>query len=92
MLLQHVALLLLLVVGSTPAVTAIGPIADSIRAGEMPGRIWVYSNYHCNLACGYCLTESSPKSVRRELDHDTMVEIARRPTPDMIDARDSRPT
>ena len=60
-----------------PLETATGPIADAIRAGELPGRIWVYSNYHCNLACGYCLTESSPKSVRRELDHDTMVEIAR---------------
>lgn len=60
-----------------PATTATGPIADAIRAGDMPGRIWVYSNYHCNLACGYCLTESSPKSKRREVDHDTMVEIAR---------------
>jgi len=60
-----------------PPTTTMGPIADAIRAGEMPGRIWVYSNYHCNLACGYCLTESSPKSKRREVDRDTMVEIAR---------------
>lgn len=60
-----------------PSMTATGPIADAIRAGDMPGRIWVYSNYHCNLACGYCLTESSPKSKRREVGHDTMVEIAR---------------
>jgi len=60
-----------------PPITTMGPIADAIRAGEMPGRIWVYSNYHCNLACGYCLTESSPKSKRREVDRDTMVEIAR---------------
>lgn len=60
-----------------PLTTASGPIADAIRSGEMPGRIWVYSNYHCNLACGYCLTESSPKSQRREVDGDTMVEIAR---------------
>jgi len=60
-----------------PPITATGPIADAIRAGDMPGRIWVYSNYHCNLACGYCLTESSPKSKRREVDRDTMVEIAR---------------
>jgi AhpD family alkylhydroperoxidase len=54
-----------------------GSIADAIRADDMPGRIWVYSNYHCNLACGYCLTESSTKSPRREVDHETMVEIAR---------------
>jgi len=61
----------------SPPITATGPIADAIRAGDMPGRIWVYSNYHCNLACGYCLTESSPKSKRREVDRGTMVEIAR---------------
>jgi|GEM_PF-208493 len=60
-----------------PPIAATGPIADAIRAGDMPGRIWVYSNYHCNLACGYCLTESSPKSKRREVDRGTMVEIAR---------------
>ncbi len=60
-----------------PLTTATGPIADAIRNGTMPGRIWVYSNYHCNLACGYCLTESSPKSERRMIDEATMVEIAR---------------
>lgn len=62
---------------NAPPVTATGPIADAIRSGELPGRVWVYSNYHCNLACGYCLTESSPKSARRAIDLDTMVEIAR---------------
>lgn len=62
---------------AAPIDTATGPIADAIRAGTMPGRIWLYSNYHCNLACGYCLTESSPRSERRELDRDVMVEIAR---------------
>ncbi len=25
------------------------------------GRLWLYSNYHCKLACAYCLTESAPK-------------------------------
>jgi MoaA/NifB/PqqE/SkfB family radical SAM enzyme len=60
-----------------PPTTATGPIADAIRAGEMPGRVWLYSNYHCNLACGYCLTESSPRSARRELNEATMVEVAR---------------
>lgn len=37
-----------------------GPIADAVRDGTLPGRVWLYSNYHCNLACSYCLTESSP--------------------------------
>ena len=43
-----------------------GPIADAVRDGTLPGRVWLYSNYHCNLACSYCLTESSPRSERRE--------------------------
>jgi uncharacterized Fe-S cluster-containing radical SAM superfamily protein len=60
-----------------PRADATGPIADAIRTGTMPGRLWIYSNYHCNLACGYCLTESSPRAPRRELDAGTMVELAR---------------
>ena len=43
------------------------PLRAAIEAGRMPGRVWLYSNYHCNLACSYCLTESSPRSDRRQL-------------------------
>jgi MoaA/NifB/PqqE/SkfB family radical SAM enzyme len=57
-------------------ITAAGPIAEAVATGELPGRVWLYSNYHCNLACSYCLTESSPRSPRRILDADTMVEVA----------------
>jgi MoaA/NifB/PqqE/SkfB family radical SAM enzyme len=57
--------------------TVAGPIAEAVATGELPGRVWLYSNYHCNLACSYCLTESSPHSPRRILDADTMVEVAR---------------
>ena len=60
-----------------PRSEATGPIADAVRDGRLPGRVWVYSNYHCNLECGYCLTESSPRSTRRIIDEATMVEIAR---------------
>lgn len=42
-------------------------IADAIGTGALPGRVWFYSNYHCNLACRYCLTESAPEAARREL-------------------------
>ncbi len=59
------------------AVVTGGPVADAIAAGEMPGRVWLYSNYHCNLACSYCLTESSPRSPRRQLTPDTMIDVAR---------------
>ncbi len=37
-------------------------IADAVRDGRLPGRVWLYSNFRCNLVCTYCLTDSSPKS------------------------------
>lgn len=30
-------------------------------------RLWIYSNFHCNLACDYCVVASSPRARRREL-------------------------
>ncbi len=53
------------------------PVAEAIDDGVLPGRIWLYTNYNCNLACSYCLTESSPRSARREIDPATMIEVAR---------------
>ena len=53
------------------------PVAAAVADGTLPGRVWLYSNYHCNLACSYCLTESSPRSPRRELRAATMLEVAR---------------
>jgi MoaA/NifB/PqqE/SkfB family radical SAM enzyme len=38
--------------------------------------LWFYSNYHCNLACAYCLTESAPASARRQLDPALMIRLA----------------
>lgn len=51
-------------------------IADAVAAGVLPGRVWMYSNYHCNLACAYCLTESSPDSAKRQLTADQMIGFA----------------
>lgn len=61
----------------TTTTTPAGPIADAVAAGELPGRVWLYSNYHCNLACSYCLTESSPRSERRMLTPELMTSVAR---------------
>jgi MoaA/NifB/PqqE/SkfB family radical SAM enzyme len=44
--------------------------AEAIEAGRVSGRVWLYTNYHCNLACSYCLTESAPKVDPRLLDPD----------------------
>lgn len=51
--------------------------ADAIMHGTIGSRLWLYSNYHCNLVCTYCLTESGPKVERRELDPATMLDLAR---------------
>ena len=57
-------------------VSAESPVAEAIARGVLPGRVWLYTNYHCNLACSYCLTESSPRSERRQLDPGVMLAVA----------------
>jgi MoaA/NifB/PqqE/SkfB family radical SAM enzyme len=32
-----------------------------------PPRLWMYSNFHCNLACSYCAVGSSPSARRRSI-------------------------
>jgi hypothetical protein len=31
-------------------------------------RLWAYTNFDCNLACGYCCAESSPRAAARRLE------------------------
>jgi MoaA/NifB/PqqE/SkfB family radical SAM enzyme len=54
----------------------VNAVADAVDSGVLPGRVWIYSNYHCNLACSYCLTESAPKSPARVFDASRMVDVA----------------
>ena len=51
-------------------------VGEAITAGRLPGRVWLYSNYQCNLACSYCLTESAPDVSKRRLGAEHMVAIA----------------
>jgi MoaA/NifB/PqqE/SkfB family radical SAM enzyme len=55
--------------------------AEALRAaidsGRVSERLWLYSNYHCNLRCRYCLTESAPGVPRRLLASADMLESAR---------------
>jgi hypothetical protein len=47
--------------------------ATMIPADRMPGaRLWLYTNFHCNLACDYCCVASSPKTDPRLLGIDTI--------------------
>jgi uncharacterized Fe-S cluster-containing radical SAM superfamily protein len=40
---------------------------------KLGSRLWLYSNFNCNLACDYCCAESSPRAPARHLP----VELAR---------------
>ncbi len=51
-------------------------VREAVAAGLLPGRLWLYSNYHCNLACSYCLTESGPGVPRREMPAAQMISAA----------------
>jgi hypothetical protein len=49
-----------------------------LGADRMPGaRLWMYTNFHCNLACDYCCVASSPQTPRRELGADRIARLAR---------------
>jgi MoaA/NifB/PqqE/SkfB family radical SAM enzyme len=50
--------------------------ATAVVEGLVGGRLWLYSNYNCNLACTYCLTESAPDAARRTLDRNLISKIA----------------
>lgn len=55
-------------------------VGDAVAEGTLPGRVWMYANYHCNITCTYCLTESGPKVARRELGAEAMLDLARQAT------------
>ena len=45
--------------------------ASMLGRERLPGtRLWLYTNFHCNLACDYCCVASSPRAERRELGVD----------------------
>jgi MoaA/NifB/PqqE/SkfB family radical SAM enzyme len=38
-------------------------------------KLWIYTNYDCNLRCSYCVAESSPKAPPRRVDLKTVKRI-----------------
>jgi pyruvate-formate lyase-activating enzyme len=39
---------------------------EALRPDRRPGhRLWVYTNFNCNLACDYCCVSSSPRAAPR---------------------------
>jgi pyruvate-formate lyase-activating enzyme/diadenosine tetraphosphatase ApaH/serine/threonine PP2A family protein phosphatase len=43
------------------------PTVELFGSAAFPPRLWVYTNFHCNLACDYCVVASSPQARRRAL-------------------------
>ncbi|MBV9874049.1 MAG: radical SAM protein [Verrucomicrobia bacterium] len=43
------------------------PPADNRSDRPVGSRLWLYTNFDCNLHCDYCCVRSSPKAPRREL-------------------------
>ncbi len=64
-----------------------GKTTWTIRCGELPGgfdaerpigsRLWLYTNFDCNLHCDYCCVRSTPRAARRALGVDRVQRIAR---------------
>ncbi len=52
------------------------PLAD-LDPDQLPGtRLWMYTNFDCNLACDYCCVRSSPQTARRALGVDVVRQLA----------------
>jgi diadenosine tetraphosphatase ApaH/serine/threonine PP2A family protein phosphatase/uncharacterized Fe-S cluster-containing radical SAM superfamily protein len=43
------------------------PVVSLFGTALFPPRLWVYTNFHCNLACGYCVVASSPSARKRQI-------------------------
>jgi len=43
------------------------PVVSLFGTPQFPPRLWIYTNFHCNLACDYCVVASSPSARRRQL-------------------------
>jgi len=46
------------------------PVVELFGTAAFPPRLWLYTNFHCNLACDYCVVASSPRARRRSLGLD----------------------
>jgi pyruvate-formate lyase-activating enzyme len=52
------------------------PLAE-LAPDQVPGtRLWIYTNFDCNLACDYCCVRSSPQAARRALGADRVTQLA----------------
>src|SRR5580658_417097 len=55
------------------------PAAAGVSAEEdrpVGSRLWLYTNFDCNLRCDYCCVRSSPRALRRDLGLERVRRIA----------------
>lgn len=45
------------------------------RISTLSPKLWIYTNFDCNLKCIYCVAESSPTADRRALGMDDIQRI-----------------
>ena len=43
------------------------PVVPLFGSALFPPRLWVYTNFDCNLACSYCAVASSPRARKRRI-------------------------
>ncbi len=46
------------------------PVVPLFATALFPPRLWLYTNFHCNLHCWYCSVASHPKARQREIGLD----------------------
>ncbi len=51
------------------------PVVSLFGSPLFPPRLWVYTNFHCNLACDYCVVASSPRARRREITPERLAAL-----------------
>lgn len=47
--------------------TALADASGAAASPAVPWKLWLYTNYDCNLRCAYCVAKSSPNAPRRAL-------------------------
>jgi MoaA/NifB/PqqE/SkfB family radical SAM enzyme len=49
---------------------------ENRRLSILSPKLWIYTNFDCNLSCGYCVAESSPVAPRRALGLEDIQRIS----------------
>lgn len=45
----------------------VNPLGNMDAAPTLQWKLWIYTNYDCNLRCSYCVAKSSPNAPRRSI-------------------------